>query len=216
MLKIKKYLNCVGCGKPKLISDSDQRYARCKKCAYKFRVESNTKNYLFCIDCGKEKKTYWQKRSSRCKSCSQKGIVASEDTRKLWSEQRTGRKCFAETRKKLSEVGKGREVSLETRTKLSNTKTGLNRSVEEYQEYLNSIEEEGRREKQGKNYQAKMWSLSVKKRDKFICQKCGSNKNLCAHHVESWSICPEKRFEVENGLTLCFECHNVVHGWSPK
>ena len=51
---------------------------------------------------------------------------------------------------------------------------------------------------------------SSKKRDKF-CVICGENKNLKAHHLESFDSNPEKRYQIENGITLCNEHHEEFH-----
>ena len=63
------------------------------------------------------------------------------------------------------------------------------------------------------------WKLAVKKRDNYTCQSCGikhdeleRKKNdvtswLHAHHIKSWREFPDLRFEVTNGITLCWQCH---------
>ena len=55
------------------------------------------------------------------------------------------------------------------------------------------------------------WVSAVFSRDQGKCQKCGSLEGLHAHHIKSWEECPELRFEVSNGITLCFRCHWEVH-----
>jgi hypothetical protein len=52
-----------------------------------------------------------------------------------------------------------------------------------------------------------IWSLAVKSRDKFKCVKCGLKENLQAHHIDPWKVNEKKRFDVENGITLCPSCH---------
>ena len=56
-----------------------------------------------------------------------------------------------------------------------------------------------------------LWQRNVFKRDNHCCQRCGTNKELCAHHVIRWNDSKDLRFEVSNGLTLCRACHVVVH-----
>ena len=54
----------------------------------------------------------------------------------------------------------------------------------------------------------KQWRLSVFSRDGFKCRKCGGSKgNLEAHHIRSWANYLELRLNVDNGLTLCINCH---------
>jgi 5-methylcytosine-specific restriction endonuclease McrA len=54
------------------------------------------------------------------------------------------------------------------------------------------------------------WSLEVKKRDNFICQGCGANKDLQSHHIVPWKKDETLRFDIENGITLCRSCHSFV------
>ncbi len=56
------------------------------------------------------------------------------------------------------------------------------------------------------------WVNAVLSRDKATCQHCGvKNVDLHAHHIKSYKNHPELRFDVANGLTLCFSCHWAVH-----
>ncbi len=56
------------------------------------------------------------------------------------------------------------------------------------------------------------WRIFVFARDKYKCIECGSiGVILNAHHIKKWSEYPELRFDVDNGLTLCEECHKEIH-----
>lgn len=55
------------------------------------------------------------------------------------------------------------------------------------------------------------WSRSVHEKNNFKCVICGSNKNIEAHHLDSWNSAEEKRFDVKNGVTLCKSCHKEFH-----
>ena len=60
------------------------------------------------------------------------------------------------------------------------------------------------------------WRKKVISRDKAICQHCyksGKNIILVAHHIKSFENYPKLRWSVENGLTLCIDCHYKVHGY---
>ena len=59
--------------------------------------------------------------------------------------------------------------------------------------------------------QAKQWRLKVYARDQYTCQKCGSKEDLRAHHIYAWFFYESLRYEIDNGITLCEECHKQVH-----
>lgn len=54
------------------------------------------------------------------------------------------------------------------------------------------------------------WKISVFRRDKHTCQRCGSKRNNEAHHIKNFSTHLEDRFDIENGVTLCTFCHNPI------
>lgn len=56
------------------------------------------------------------------------------------------------------------------------------------------------------------WRNNVFKRDKYVCQICNKlGGNLNAHHIKSFKSYPDLRLNVDNGITLCEECHKKVH-----
>lgn len=58
----------------------------------------------------------------------------------------------------------------------------------------------------------KNWRRSIFIRDDFTCKKCGErNIYIQAHHIKSWSKYPKLRFDINNGMTLCKNCHKKVH-----
>jgi 5-methylcytosine-specific restriction endonuclease McrA len=56
----------------------------------------------------------------------------------------------------------------------------------------------------------KEWSLKVRTRDNFICQACGrkAHNNNAAHIIPKHDS-PDLRYNVRNGITLCYRCHVV-------
>lgn len=60
--------------------------------------------------------------------------------------------------------------------------------------------------------EVKKWRMAVYKRDNYTCQHCGSKSELQAHHIIEWAKDETQRFNVDNGLTLCIDCHGKVHG----
>lgn len=57
------------------------------------------------------------------------------------------------------------------------------------------------------------WSRVVKERDRFTCVFCEDDTggNLMSHHLDGYSEFPEKRYDVDNGVTLCDICHKDFH-----
>ena len=55
------------------------------------------------------------------------------------------------------------------------------------------------------------WRRAVLERDNHICQKCGGQIKLRAHHLDSFSDFPELRYVVSNGITFCEKCHMDFH-----
>jgi hypothetical protein len=58
----------------------------------------------------------------------------------------------------------------------------------------------------------KKWRKSIFERDGYRCQVCERVGNyLEAHHIKSWAKHKELRYKIENGVTLCRECHKLEH-----
>ena len=71
------------------------------------------------------------------------------------------------------------------------------------------------------------WSKKVKERDNYTCQNCGNKKGVCAHHIIPVNLPrdvhsphspfpasyynPALALDVNNGITLCRECHTHLH-----
>jgi len=52
----------------------------------------------------------------------------------------------------------------------------------------------------------------VLKRDGFICQmpNCTCKKRLHVHHIRPWSKAAVLRFDPNNLITLCHQCHESI------
>lgn len=61
------------------------------------------------------------------------------------------------------------------------------------------------------------WRKAVFQRDDYTCQCC--NKRGCelhADHIVPWSASVELRYNLNNGRTLCVDCHRQTDTWGTK
>ena len=70
---------------------------------------------------------------------------------------------------------------------------------------------------QAKIFKAKieyrLWREAVFARDNWTCQRCEirGKKELHPHHIQNFAQYPELRTSIENGITLCIDCHRGFH-----
>lgn len=67
------------------------------------------------------------------------------------------------------------------------------------------------KDKRGDEYD--YWRRKVYERDLFTCQVTGekSKGNIVAHHLDGYNWCIEKRFDIDNGITLKEDIHRLFH-----
>ena len=186
-MKIKK---CSKCKKELLISSFNIRtingvkkpFSYCKECERKY---NNNRYTHTCEECGKEYRS-GKKKSTLCKECYNKKVG------------KMGRKNLIEHNAK--QYGE------------NNYFYGVHRYGENNPNYNpNKTDEE--REQQRNIIGYDKWRNEVYKRDNYTCQYCNDNKggNLVAHHKNSYDWCKEERTDINNGVTLCEECHKKFH-----
>lgn len=66
------------------------------------------------------------------------------------------------------------------------------------------------KERATKNYE--LWRKTIFERDKYTCQSCGAKGQIEAHHIKEWAKYPMLRYDLDNGITLCKNCHKKTHG----
>jgi hypothetical protein len=126
-----------------------------------------------------------------------KGVAPKESTRKLWSSQRKGRRMSPSTEFKTSDTLGENNVNWKGGI------TPLNCQIRH-------------------SFKYRQWRSDVFTRDDFTCQECGQvGGNLNAHHIKKFykilelykivsfedAMACEELWNINNGQTLCFECH---------
>lgn len=73
------------------------------------------------------------------------------------------------------------------------------------------------------NYKARrsveyrMWRESVYRRDNYTCQHCGQRGGrLNADHVKPFAVFKDLRYDINNGRTLCIDCHKKTPTWGKR
>lgn len=100
----------------------------------------------------------------------------------------------------------------------SNLKTGNTKSCGHiHDEYIKSYKKEINNEKDlnlrlRSSFESKEWAKKVKIKHDFTCLCCGQRGGkLHSHHIQSWKNKPELRFDIDNGVCLCYDCHILFH-----
>jgi 5-methylcytosine-specific restriction endonuclease McrA len=130
----------------------------------------------------------------------------TEKTKKLISEKKKANP----TRYWLGKKRPHWHQSIETRRKLSESHKGE-------KSYL----WQGGKTKKNlairKSFEYKIWRVSVFERDEYTCQVCMEvGGKLHAHHIKSFAHYPELRFDINNGITLCVDCHKLTDNYMGK
>lgn len=113
----------------------------------------------------------------------------------------------------------GKKASIETRKKLSET---MKKRVADgkHNFYIDGRTPEVKRIRTSLEY--KLWRESVYKRDNYTCQECGARSGkgkkvvLNADHIKPFALHPELRFDINNGRTLCIDCHKKTDTYLGK
>ena len=196
--------NLNQCGKDNPNWISGKSTFECLQCGKEF-IDYNriTQKRKFCsTECGYENKR--RRTMINCEYCDKRVEVHTYDI-----ERGKGRFCSKKCASladadNVSKRFKGKPKSYESRKKRSESQLG----------------EKGHNWQGGKksesmfirnSFDMNEWRKLVFERDDYICQFCGvRGGKLNAHHILSFKDYPEYRFNVDNGITHCKECHNVI------
>lgn len=145
------------------------------------------------------------------------GHKHSKETREKIGNKNRGIKHSIISRENMSKahIGKvshmkGKKHTIETRKKISEkmiTKKRLNLD--------NSITLENKKIRASLEY--KIWREAVFKRDNWTCVWCFKKGCILnADHIKPFAYFPELRFAIDNGRTLCIDCHKTTDTYGNK
>ncbi len=127
-----------------------------------------------------------------------------------WRKNNTvwvGRKHTEESKRKQSVAKQGKKLALKHRIAQSARLQGI--PVEEWKAFASS---EADRLKA--SHEWREWREAVFTRDNWTCQQCGvRGGKLHPHHLKPKITHRELIFDVNNGVTLCVECHKKTDSY---
>lgn len=196
-MKPKQFKNCIVCKK---------QFEKPPSCS---QIVWDTKRK----NCSKEcQNKYWTGKPNGRKKQGSKNSMAA------WNK---GIPLTKEAKQKLSDKMKivaiekgygqwmiGKKLSIETRQKQS--ESNLERiATGKHNFYIDGRTPERMVIRHSLDY--KLWREAVFKRDDFTCKECKQRGvYIEAHHIKPFSLFPELRFAIDNGVTLCTACHAKV------
>lgn len=138
-----------------------------------------------------------------------RGIIKTEEWRKKIGDGNRGKKRTSEQKSALSLAKKGCKHSIEARIKKSLMSKGANSHF-----WKGGLTRENKLIRGSLEY--RLWRKSVFERDNYTCVWCGirscKGKTVIiqADHIKSFCDYPELRFAIDNGRTLCIDCHKTT------
>ena len=129
-----------------------------------------------------------------------KGHKVSEELKKKLILANKNRKWSKEAKQRLRDFHTNKKMEESTKEKLRKLNTGS-----KHPQWKGGITPLNKKIRNSLEY--KLWRESVFKRDNYICIWCGFKGYVEADHIKPFALYPELRFAIDNGRTLCKECH---------
>lgn len=151
------------------------------------------------------------------------GTKHSEESRRKMSEAQKGKIVSQEFIDKMKIINKnkkppnrkGCKMSIEARHKISESRKG--KKSPNWKGGITPVNNKIR-----KSFEYKLWRESVFERDDWTCVFCGERSGkgnpvvLNADHIKPFALFPELRFAIDNGRTLCIDCHRKTDTYGAK
>jgi 5-methylcytosine-specific restriction endonuclease McrA len=162
------------------------RNIKCQFCGKVFRQKKSTQKFC-CRECGIKNRTDYNKKGRYiCEVC------GGEFER--YNSQFNGKHhkfCSVECKHKGDSIFFSGENAHCYNPNITQEQRDYNRKYPEYYDWRNKVYE----------------------RDNYVCQCCGYDKggNLNVHHFYNYAEHHELRLDIDNGITLCKQCHINFH-----
>lgn len=163
-------------------------------------IDILTKNYQYYSNYEMVKNFFpYRKEKHICDKASKLGLHKNDETLKRISIE----KMSIAVRLKISKNHKEKAIFVGSKNPMYNSK----RFKELNPNWKGGITTEKEVAMRSEEY--KLWRKSVFERDLYTCQCCGKmTHDIEAHHLDNFADYKEKRYDIENGITLCKKCHN--------
>jgi 5-methylcytosine-specific restriction endonuclease McrA len=122
------------------------------------------------------------------------------------------------SKKKISDTLKKRIITDKHRENIRKSLSGkpqLNHRGENNHNWKGGVTPENQKIRHSLEY--KLWRNAVFIRDNYTCIWCGQmGGKLNADHIKPFALYPELRFSIDNGRTLCVDCHKTTETFGGK
>ena len=201
----------------------------CQQCGKRMEGRYSAKRQFCSVECRQAYRNHPDRNPAKRPEVRQKISEGMQGHKRC-----VGRVVSAETRQKISKSLTGKTQSAEH---IANRTEGLKRAREKRggisprrKAHLDSIHKSGAEHPNWKggispyrmthyfrDARYKPFRSAVLNRDDWTCQECGKRGGrLQVHHVIPYADCPERAFDVDNGITLCKKCHYAKHRGQPR
>ena len=138
-----------------------------------------------CLDCGKKLGTNFYQ-SKRCRSCAVRKVMLNNPIPKHTTPH-----------------------SKKSKEKISKNRIGKCKGNKNHR-WKGGITPQNQKDYHSPEY--KEWRKKVFEKDKYRCQLCKKvGGYLESHHIKPYAKYKELKYEIDNGITLCYECHKDIH-----